>query len=512
MTFGSAQDRRPTMRTSGEVMFTSVRDGGDQADRPVFAGAIYRVMTGGWDYHVHGGNRSRYPVLADSRETPQGLEVRLALDPRNLWGGGTLLLADHGFGPDVEPDNPVDDLPIGPGDRPDSASPRFLPAQLALFPETGASAVTVTGRSPGGAWRDPYPLPDGTILAAHAAGPVDHLDPDADPDWDVYRLRFAGSPQAEDGRRPGALTVEKLAGASELAEHTPRPIVVRLKERAHTEQKFVAGTETRREDGVLRARPDAPAVVECYDYPLLQAFLTHFAPVGPRDLREDRLRAVRVIAHDPPRGPDDVAGAGVHGREWIVAEVPLEPDGSFQVQVPPGTPLDLQALDADGLAIHRTNRWFYVQPGEKLTFSIPRSVFPLRCGGCHGALTGERTHAIGPPDVVTSASQVMANWDATTARRLPPVAAQPVTVDFRRDVQPVLDRACARCHEDLREAPGQRFSAAYERLFPLVNEREALSSESPLIETLRAHGTDAADVRTLARWIDLGAPFHGARP
>ncbi len=511
MTFGSAQDRRPTMRTSGEVMFTSVRDSGDQADRPVFAGAIYRVMSGGFDYHIHGNNRSRYPVVADSRETPQGLEVRMALDPRNLWGGGLLLLADHGFGPDVEPDNPVDDLPLGPDDKPASSSPRFLPAQFTFFAETGPDAVTVTGRSPGGAWRDPYPLPDGTVLAAHAAGPIDHLDPDADPDWDVYRLRFEGAVEA--GRRTGPFTRERLAGSAAFAEHTPRPIVVRLKERAHTEQKFVAGTKTRREDGVLRAAPDAPAVVECYDYPLLQSFLTHFAPVGPRDFAESRLHAVRVIAHDPPRGPDDAAGAGLHGREWIVAEVPLEPDGSFQVQVPPETPLDLQALDADGRALHRTNRWFYVQPGEKLTFSIPRSVFPLRCGGCHGALTGERTQAIGPPDVVTSASQVMANWDATAARRLPPARQAPVAVDFRRDVQPVLDRACVACHEDLRDAPGARFSAPYERLLPLVNEREALSSESALFEKLRGHAAPAAeDLRTLARWIDLGAPFHGARP
>ena len=549
MTHTSAQERRPTLRSTGEVMFTSVRNVGDQGGRPVFNGAIFRVMAGGFDYHIHGGNRSRHALYADARELPQGLEVRLATDPRGWWGGGLLVLADHGFGINLEPDNPVDRNPFTEGDLSHTATQRYLAAQLALSPEIGARAVTSVGQSPGGSFRDPYPLPDGSVLVAHAAHAVDHLDPTRAPDWDLYRLTFPDGLQSQDGRHAGPIALRRLPGSTAgAAEYLPRPILVRPKEKAHTEQKFAWRADGRKPedvDGVLRMPAGTPAVVECYDYPLLESFLTDFAPRGARTLRPD-LAGVRVVAQQPPGradlhptpgAPDSFAtpvGIGVHAPSRIVAEVPLEPDGSFYVEVPAEVPLKLQGLDADGMALHSMNRWFYVQPGEKLTFAIPRSVFPLRCAGCHGALTGDRTDALGPPDIVTSASRVMATWNPEARRRRPPHRQAAVTVDFRRDVQPILDRACVRCHDraplELRGEATALYTVAYETLRARdddgaerhVAAREASAARSPLIRRLRGddagarHPPDAplapAELRTLVRWIDLGATFLGARP
>lgn len=568
MTFTSAQDRHPTMRATGEVMFTSVRNVGYQAGRPVYNGAIFRVMAGGFDYHIQGGNRSRHPLYVDSRELPQGLEIRLVTDPLGWWGAGALMLVDHGFGVNIEPDNPVDRVPLGPDAPFGSASTRFLPAQLPLFPETGHHAVTSAGRSPGGSFRDPYPLPDGRILVAHTSQAVDHLDPSRPPEWDLYALEFPGSLQRPDGTGVGPVELHRLSGSTRGASEThPRPIMVRLKEKQHPPQKFAwraDGKKPERVDGVLRMPANAPAVIECYDYPLLESFLTDFAPVGPRRFRDDddlppheRVAGIRVLAQQPPHRADvrrvDTAdpfatarGLGVHAPSTIVAEVPLEPDGSFQVQVPTEVPLRVQGTNADGMAIHSMNRWFYLQPGEKLTFSIPRSVFPLRCAGCHGALTGDRTDALGPPDGVTSASRVMATWNPETHRRRPPHRPRPRAIDFRRDVQPILDRACVRCHDertppDLRGAPTAHFTVAYESLHALADpdsgdfankryiaEREASSAASYLFEKLTGRELLApavldtpgaphpkaplsdADLRTLVRWVDLGATFVGA--
>ncbi len=49
-------------------------------------------------------------------------------------------------------------------------------------PGPGPDAVTVSGLSPGGSFRDPHPMVDGSIFVSRATGAVDHLDPDADPD------------------------------------------------------------------------------------------------------------------------------------------------------------------------------------------------------------------------------------------------------------------------------------------------------------------------------------------
>ncbi|MCK6545720.1 hypothetical protein L6R52_07620 [Myxococcota bacterium] len=569
MTFTNAQERRPTSRATGEVMFTSVRNRGYQAHKPIFNGAIYRAQAGGFDYHIQGGNRSRHLLYSDSRELPSGLEIRLALDPRNRWGGGALVLADHGFGVNIEPDNPVDHVAYtAGGEEPSSSSVRFLPTQHLLLPDTGPMAVTSSGDSPGGSFRDPYPMPDESLLVARTVRALDHASAHADPDWDVYELSFAGRRlQAADGKGPGKIIERRLDAASSAeAETSPRPIVVRLKERSVTHQKFAARADGRAPapvDGVLRYPPGEPGEIECYDFPLLQSFLETFAPVGPKDLREQELRFVRILRQLPSTkedvAPVRVPGAdvdpfarrvsvGIHERSEIVAEIPLEPDGSFYARVPSNVPLLVQGLDEGRRAIVAMARWFYVQPGEKLTFSIPRPVYTTRCSGCHGSLTGRPEDALGRPDLVTAASRVMSTWSRATGRRSPDVQ-QPITVDFRRDVQPILDRRCVSCHSgptapapDLRGESLGPYTVAYVALHTLetpgsgnfadkrwVDERQALASSSHLVEKLIgrelhsprrlttpgvAHATDLepAELLTLTRWIDLGATFLGGQP
>ena len=574
-TFSNAQERRPSMRTDGEVMFTSVRNVGYQDGRPVFNGAIFRVRNGGWDYHIHGGNRSRYPLYVDSRELPSGLEIRQALDPRNLWGGGLLLLADHGFGVNVEPENPVDHFAYPPAE-PAYSGVRFIPSQIPLFPEVGNQAVTVTGRSPGGSYRDAYPLPDGRILVARAGG-FDHLDPNADPDWDLCWLRFPESMQSPDGSRSGQVQINRLDACSSpaYAEYCPRPVMIRLKEKPDLHQKMSTRQNLPKgviEQGVERLPIETPADIECYDYPLLEAFLTNFAPLEPRNIRDSELRFVRLVAQetftradarrpmadafDPPHLNDPFAtldSLGVHTRKRILAEIPLEPDGSFYAAVPPNLPILIQGLNAQRMALHSMNRWFYTQPGERLTFSIPRSIFPTRCGACHGSLTGNPDEQLGPPDIASASSQVMANWDPTTLTRRRPVglaenSAVPGGIDFVRDVQPILDRKCVACHGkastlDLTGAPQLQYTRSYINLHQLddpasrnyankrwVNEREGLAIKSHLIELVMGVELNAprtlsrpgikhpesdplsdSELLTLIRWIDLGATFRGGR-
>ena len=556
-TWTHAQERRPTHRTTGETMFTSVRNRGWQGDRPVFNGAVFRTQAGGFDYHIHGGNRSGVPLYSDSRELPSGLEVRLAHDPRNLWAGGQLILVDHGFGVNIEPDNPVDHLAYTAATgRPESSSQRFLPTHLPLFDDRG---VTPTGVSPAGSFRDPFPHSDGSIFAAQVTDSLDHLDPGADPDWDLVRLQTDGSLQTEDGYgvRPLRRLLLQAANTTTHAEFSPRPIAIRLKDKPVTHQKFATRTDGRTPrdiDGVLRMDPGLPGEVECYDYPLLQSFLVDFTPVGRRTFLDDELAYVRIVQQLPTSAEDampvDLFGfdtdpfatrvsLGVHQRSQIVAEIPIEPDGSFYAQVPSEVPLVVQGLNRDRMAIHSMNRWFYVQPGEKLTFSIPRSIFPIRCAGCHGALTGDKQDALGPPDLVSAASRVMATWDPVRDGRRAPAPIQLSSVDFVADVQPILDRRCVSCHNsddptaglDLTGGRDGPYTVAYTQLHALrdpesgnhadkryINEREGLSSESFLIEKLADPSLEPHppgdpiqpdELLTLIRWIDLGATFLG---
>ena len=230
MTFTVDQVRRPTLRSDGSPMFTFLRAGW-QNDRPFFNGALFRLHVDGSDFHPHHGNRSGVPIHSDDRELPNGLEVRIGRDADSYWGG-MLMLSDHQFGVTIEADNPLDDLdhPLATGAVQTSAH-RFVPGWISLDP-----GAAFKGVSKAGAYRDPYPLPDGSILVSHAAGPVDLADPEAAPNFDILRLVPNPAFQSDDGFAVGNYRREVVVSGP-TAELWPRPVVVRPKPPVHKKLK-----------------------------------------------------------------------------------------------------------------------------------------------------------------------------------------------------------------------------------------------------------------------------------
>ena len=214
----------------------------------------------------------------------------------------------------------------------------------------------------------------------------------------------------------------------------------------------------------------------------------------------------------------------------MVTELPLAPDGSLHAMIPSGASFMFQSLNGDGVALRSPGRWFYAHPGEQFSMSVPYSLFPQTCGGCHGALTGEPNDTFGRPDAVTSASRTATTWDASGHHeRQPANWGQTLTlkrVTFDADIRPILDEACVGCHtqeDSLDLASG----SAFEALRRFVAHREALSGKSYLVEKLTgkelrapralsgdgphpAEGTlGGDDLLTIVRWIDLGSQRGG---
>ncbi len=105
----------------------------------------------------------------------------------------------------------------------------------------------------------------------------------------------------------------------------------------------------------------------------------------------------------------------------VLGEIDLQSDDSFQVAVPANTPIQIQTLDERGVAL-RTCGWIWAKNRE-----------PRGCIGCHedGELTPENrlVEALALPAVQLT---------------LPPQRRR--TVDFRRDLQPIIDQKCLVCH------------------------------------------------------------------
>ena len=90
------------------------------------------------------------------------------------------------------------------------------------------------------------------------------------------------------------------------------------------------------------------------------------------------IRATRAIA--PPSGSmglRQAIGETNFEQAQILGYAPIEPDGSFKLQVPADVPLAFNVVDSEGRAIQTHPNWIQVRPGERRT-----------CDGCHSPRRG----------------------------------------------------------------------------------------------------------------------------
>jgi len=199
----------------------------------------------------------------------------------------------------------------------------------------------------------------------------------------------------------------------------------------------------------------------------------------------------------------------------VIGTVPVHEDGSSWFEIPANTPVALQPLDAEGKALQLMRSWFVGMPGERVS-----------CVGCH-----EKQNEASPPR-------------AAMAVRQPPVKPTPWRgpirgFSFVREVQPVLDKYCAGCHDgktsgrpNLADATVTKtsggmadFPISYTELHPYVRRGgpegdysglvplEFHADTSPLVRMLiKGHHNVKLDAEAWDRiitWIDQNVPAHG---
>ena len=146
-----------------------------------------------------------------------------------------------------------------------------------------------------------------------------------------------------------------------------------------------------------------------------------------------KAKYVRVIQMDPKtysmwtrdfryEGPA-VSVIQAEGIKRILGTAPVEADGSVHFRVPPGKALHFQLLDEHYRSIHTMRSFTGVMPGES-----------RGCVGCH------ELHSVTP---VRSRGLAASR----PARELTAPPWGTASISYERDVQPVLDRHCGRCHQ-----------------------------------------------------------------
>jgi cytochrome c553 len=204
---------------------------------------------------------------------------------------------------------------------------------------------------------------------------------------------------------------------------------------------------------------------------------------------------------------------GTFTLERVLGTVPVEEDGSAYFEVPALRTLFFVALDADDKSVKRMHSFLTVQPGETTS-----------CVGCHE----QRTKTI-----VKAKRRLMATGRA--ASRIEPIADVPDVFDFPRDIQPILDEHCVRCHDYDRRDGGvvlsgdrgpmyshsfyaltvtaKQVSDGRDRLVTNLPPREVGTSASPLMDKLNGEHYDVRLSRreqdTIRYWIESGAVYPG---
>ena len=173
--------------------------------------------------------------------------------------------------------------------------------------------------------------------------------------------------------------------------------------------------------------------------------------------------AVRVVAMEPNShrsyGPNSGRQFSSHAQErlHILGEIPLRksdaqgnpvldsegnPDTSFLARISADTPFTFQTLDRNGMLLNMSQTWHQVRPGE----------LRADCGGCHAhsqqPLAFAQTAAAQPgyqPFDLSAVTPLLTRESGAPALRTE--NASLVSVEFLRDIRPILQARCVSCHQ-----------------------------------------------------------------
>ena len=170
-------------------------------------------------------------------------------------------------------------------------------------------------------------------------------------------------------------------------------------------------------------------------------------------------------------------GTRILGLHLIRGTVPVEPDGSANFLIPANRNIYLQALDSAGRAVQTERTYINYQPGE------------IRgCVGCH-----IRT-AAGTDTPRAAATPIAMKRKPSTLQPEPTHTAAARTIDYERQIQPILTARCTVCHSGdappanltLTDTPTRVYNTSYEQLMkrPVIgrqaNENDVRTGDTAL--------------------------------
>lgn len=333
--------------------------------------------------------------------------------------------------------------------------------------------------SKGSGFRDPYPITKDCFLVASAST--------------LYIMEPSGK-RTRVYRLPAEFTD---AG---LEIHEPRPIVTRQRER--TIPSRIAKDKT---TGTL-------ILADIYNG-------RNMTGIKPGSIKSLLVLETLPKPINYTGGMDPLSYGGTFTLERIVGTVPVESDGSAYMELPANRGLFFVALDENGKSVKRMQSFLTVKPGETTS-----------CLGCHE----QRTTS----GINISKTTLMALDHEPS--KVTPIEGVPDRIDFPRDIQPILDEHCVKCHDYQKHGDhgprsggviltgdhGPMFSHSYVNLTVKKQVADGRnrsqsnyppyalgSSASPLVSKIENNHNEVRlsdrQRRIISLWTDSGAAYPG---
>jgi len=492
LTGGEYDDFEPTYLPGGDIIFCSSRCKRWVPCWSTHVAVLYRCDGDGKNIRAVSSNvehENTPAVLHDGRILYTRWEYvdRSQVDYHHLWTinpDGTGQMIYYGT---MHPGTLMIDARPIPGTKKVVAS--FSPghgrrehagAITIVDPKAGPDAKPLARRiSKGHDFRDPYPLSENAFLVARG-GTILLLD-GRGATQTVYSL-----PAADARKR--------------LEVHEPRPLRPRRREKAIPPR-------------VDQSRPNGRLILANVNYG------RNLAGVKQGEIK--RLLVLESLPEpinfNKPGHPEfkiswmePISIGGTFTLARVLGTVPVEKDGSAYFELPAMRSLFFVTLDENDLSVKRMQSFVTVQPGETTS-----------CSGCH-----EQRTATPPP---TGALRAMSRPPS----KITPFTGIPDVPDFPRDIQPILDKHCVRCHNPDRRDGGVDFCGDRTPLFSqgywamikggLISDGRNLAGNRPprtiggsASKLLKYIDGSHYDVKlspkermTIILWIETGAVYAG---
>ncbi len=392
-----------------------------------------------------------------------------------------------------------------------------------INPDGTGQQVYFGNQTPGGVFIDAQPMPGGGVSFIDAGwhGRNEHAG-------SLMVLSLPAGPNAAGAVRPFSTTLSELRdpyplSASDFLVARDRQIL--WLDDTGQEVVLYTGPQMVHEPRPLVPRPRERVIPATTDLAAENATLFVADVYTGRNMAGVERGAVKklLVMEDLPKpvnyhggGSTPIGNGGTSTLKRILGTVPVADDGSAHFEVPPSRSLYFALLDSQDRSIKQMRSFVTLQPGER-----------RGCVGCHESRVQA---AAASPSLPIAARR---NPD-----RIEPVADVPEVLDFPRDIQPILDRHCVRCHQpDDRQGGvvltgdrGPAYSLAYYELFvylqiadtargfghltgrPTGNDPPytTYSSASPLMRKIDGSHYDARLTAARVRlWIDTAAQYAG---